>query len=163
MHQRLPFPKGGCHPPWFPPHHRRYHHHHERQRTRPSSEQLRFVGLGRSMQCYHGNQTRRPPPLPTVHSTVGLRDPRSKMQRYFDNGNYPRQGHVPAPVSPWSPVAFFIQTLHPLAREKELTFLFLPRYIPSRYVICHTCTIVWNYVFYILLPTIEAYMFKDRC
>lgn len=27
-------------------------------------------------------------------------DPRSKMQRYFDNGNYPHQGHVPAPVSP---------------------------------------------------------------
>lgn len=39
---------------------------------RSSSEQPRFEGLGRSMQRHHGNQTRRPPPLPTVHSTAGL-------------------------------------------------------------------------------------------
>lgn len=109
--KRLPFSEGGCHPPWFPPLHCRYYHHHrERQRTRPSSEQLRLEGLGRSMQRYHGNQTRRPPSLPTVHSTVGLRSAFAKMQRYFDNGNYPRQGHVHSFLS--DPRRFFfIQTL----------------------------------------------------
>jgi len=45
---------------------------------------LGFEGLGRSMQRYHGNQTRRPPPLPTVHSTVG------RLRSAFENATVPR-------------------------------------------------------------------------
>lgn len=39
-------------------------------------------GLGWSMQCFHRNQTRRPPPLPTMHSTEGC-SLRLKTYRYF--------------------------------------------------------------------------------
>lgn len=39
-------------------------------------------GLGWSMRCFHRNQTHRPPPLPTVHSTEGC-SLRFKTYRYF--------------------------------------------------------------------------------
>lgn len=126
MHQRLPFPKGGgCQSPLDTPLRSTTTtttRASEWQRTRPSSEQPRFEGLGRSMQRHHGNQTRRPPPLPTVHSTAGLAI-RVRMQRYLGNGNYPlaKDTFLRARFSPRArePRRIFYSTLHPHLAPRE--------------------------------------------
>lgn len=121
MHQRLPFPWGGCHPPsvvLFSPLHRRYYRRSEWQRTRPSSEQP-WVSKGWGGRCSVTMETRRAVrhPFPRCIQPWVDCDPRSKMQRYLDNGNYPRQGHVspPRPLlcpKPWR--NFFL--FRPLSR-----------------------------------------------
>jgi len=136
MHQRLPFPRGGCHPPWF-----------SLRSTIATTTTTTTTTSGNGLDPRRNNpgskgwggrcsvtvETRRAVrhPFPRCIQPWGC-DPRSKMQRYLDNGNYPRQGHVSAYASPWSLSHFLFSALHPQARGQELT-----HYIPPWRVICH--------------------------
>lgn len=76
MHRQLAFSKGAVTPPSIPP----------LLVTDSTLVGTPVEGLERSMQCFHRNQTRCPPPLPTVHSTVGC-SLRFKTYRCFPSNS----------------------------------------------------------------------------